>query len=337
MHRLIVTTMLAVFAAAAAHAQDITLKLSDQFPLTHIVSQNGPQAFMKRVEELIPGRVKFEHYPAQQLAKAVGQFDAVRNGLVDIALVCTCYIPERLPLSTLGELPGLFDDTVKATKAYMELTANELQTNEYDRFDVQPLYVFFVTPYQLMMRSKDEITDVSQLSGLKLRVAGAGGDIIANELGGVGVRIPASDLYLALERGTVDGTIFSTPAVWAYKAEEVLGSWTDNAGLGAVGYVAFIRKDTWNKLPADVQEALKAASADTSIGIAEAYVKSENESYDKLRSLGKTVYHLSPEVKEQFGKRLATISETWVSEMEARNLPAQATIDTFKKYMESVD
>lgn len=333
MQKVILAAIVVTAMTVGARADEITLKVSDQFPLTHIVSINGPQAFMKRVEELIPGRVKFQHYPAEQLAKAVGQLDAVRNGLVDISVVCTCYIPERVPLSTVAELPGLFDDTVLATKAYMKLTSNDLKKAEYDRYGVRPLFVFLVAPYQLMMRSPKPVTDIAQLNNMKLRVAGAGGDFVARALGGVGVKIPASDLYLALERGTVDGTIFSTPAIWAYKVEEVVSSWTTNAGLGSVGYLAFVKNSTWEKLPPDVQAALQKASDEVSVGLATAYVKSENESYSKLRALGKTVYELSPPMKAEFNKRLATVAEDWVKGMEARKLPGREILEKFRGYM----
>ncbi|MCX5905642.1 MAG: hypothetical protein NTY64_00205, partial [Deltaproteobacteria bacterium] len=65
-------------------AEEIIIKFTDTHPLTHDVSTHGHQPFQKRVEELTGGKVKFKHFPAEQLGKEKDFVELARKGIVDI-------------------------------------------------------------------------------------------------------------------------------------------------------------------------------------------------------------------------------------------------------------
>ena len=321
----------AVLFAAPAAADPVTIKLSEHFPITHVGSKSGSQTFMKRVEELVPGEVKFEHYPGEQIAKAAGQLDAVRNSVVDMAVVGLVYVTEKVPLSTAVELPGLFADAEVGQRAFHKLAQNELTELEYKPLGVRPLFVFVVTPYQLMTTGKEPVTDISQISGLKLRVAGATGELIADSIGAVGVKMSPTDLYLGLERGVVDGAISNTASQFTYKTETLLNSWTTNASLGNVAFGLFVNADKWETLPETVKTAMLKAGEETGLNVAQSYKQGDEESFEKLRAMGKTVYELSPEVQAQIDERLVKVEQNWLDQMKQRNLPGEEVLSTYKK------
>ena len=64
----------------------------------------------------------------------------------------------------------------------------------------------------------------------------------------VPVEMPISDLYLALERGTVDGAINLTASVPSYKLEEVAKVVTTNLSMGSIGFFTVIAESDWQKL-----------------------------------------------------------------------------------------
>ena len=322
-----------VLFAWPASAEPITIKLSEHFPVTHVGSESGSQTFMKKVEELIPGRVKFEHYPGEQLAKAAGQLDAVRNRVVDMAVVGLVYVTEKMPLSTAVELPGLFTDAEVGQRAFHRLAQNDLLEREYLSQGVRPLFSFVVTPYQLMTTGTEPVTDIEQISGLKLRVAGATGELIANSIGAVGVKMSPTDLYLALERGVVDGAIANIASQFTYKTETLLNSWTTNGSLGNVAFGLFVNEDSWQELPDDIKAAMLQAGEETGTNVARAYKQGDAEGYEKLRAMGKTVYELSPEVQAQMGERLVAVEKDWLAQMAQRNLPGEEILATYKKYV----
>lgn len=327
-------TLAASFASTMLHAQEkIVLKYADQFPLTHAASKLSGQPFKQWLEERSEGRIEVQIYPAEQLAKAAGLLDAVRNRVTDISMVGVVYVSDRMPLTSAVELPGLFSDSVAGSAAFTKLAHNDLLESEYLRNGVRPLFTMVTPPYQLMFAKKTELNDIAELDGVKLRAAGATGELIASALGAVPVRVPASDLYLGLERGTVDGAIYNPPSLFAYKIEEVLSSITTNASLGTVAFAAFINEDVWQGLPEDARALISEVATEIGETMAAEFKAQTDVAYAKLDELGVKLIELSPEVAEQFSGKLQSVEAEWVKQMEARGLPGQATLDAYRAYL----
>lgn len=323
-----------VLSGSPALAQEkIVLKYADQFPLTHAASKLSAQPFKQMLEERSGGRIEVQLFPAEQLAKAAGLLDAVKNRVTDIAMVGIVYVTDKMPLTSAVELPGLFDDAVTGSAAFTKLAQNELLEIEYLRNGVRPLFSMVAPPYQLMFAERTELNDVSELEGVKLRAAGATGELIAGALGAVPVRVPASDLYLALERGTVDGAIYNPPSLFAYKIEEVLASITTNASLGTVAFAAFVNEDVWQGLPEDVRTLIQEVSQEVGENMAAEFQAQTEDAYKRLDELGIELIELSPEVQAQMRERLAAVEAEWISQMEGRGLEGEAILETYKSYL----
>ena len=324
----------ASLGALPATAETVNVRISEHFPITHIGSESGAQAFMARVEELIPGRVAFEHYPGEQLARAAGQLDAVKTGVADMAVVGLVYVTGQMPLSTAVEIPGLYTDAMQGARAFTRLARNDLLEIEYLSQGVRPIFNFVVTPFQLLRTEEEPLADLSQLQGEPLRVAGATGELIANSLGAVGVAISPTDLYLSLERGVIEGAISNTASQFVYSTERILESFTTNASLGNVAFGLLVNEDTWQSWPDDVREAMLAAGLETGVGVAQAYFDADQVAYDRLREMGKTVYDLSPEVQAQMVDALKPVEQKWLDQMAERDLPGEEILAKFREYLE---
>lgn len=318
-------------AATGVFAQDkITLKLADQFPLTHVASKIGPQAFKKALEERSNGRITVEHYPAEQIAKAHGLLDAVKNRVTDIALVGVVYNTDRLPLTSVAELPGMVPDSVTASEAFDAYIRNDLLDREYLPNKVRPLWGTVTPPYQLMLREGEGIDDISQLEGKKLRVAGATGELIARAIGAVPVKVPASDLYLALQRGTVDGAIYNPPSLFGYKIEEVLSAVSTNASLGAVAFAALINEDVWQSLSEADRALIQEVATDVRRSFVTDFAATFDKAYENLRAAGVTTFELDEKTRAQMNDRLQVVVDEWVAQVGGRGLPAAEMLDAYR-------
>jgi TRAP-type C4-dicarboxylate transport system substrate-binding protein len=329
---------LAGFSAmvGVAAAQDaITLKISYQFPEHHFVTVGCINPFIEGVEERVPGKVKFERYPAEQLAKAFNQLDSVRNRIADIGIHNLAYTPQVTPLSTFLEMPGIFQfkETMAAQRAWDRLSKNELYDAELAKLNVVPAWAFVTSPYQFQMVSKDPVTSIEQLRGKKLRVPGAGAEMALDLIGAVGVRVPASDLYLAMQRGTVDGSIISTSALPAYKLDEVVNSISTNASWGASPFIAAMNKDKWDSLPEDVRTAITEAGVAAGEACANTYIDLEQKEVERLRGLGKTLFELPDSAIADLDAALQPVRDDWLAQMKQRNLDGQAIIDKYNEYL----
>lgn len=97
---------------------------------------------------------------------------------------------------------------------------------------------------------RNEVKNVADLKGVKFRVSGLGGRILA-KLGVVPQQIPAGDIYAALERGTLDAVEFSGPA-----DDEKLGFikvakyyYAPSFWEGSSQAVFLFNKPKWDELP----------------------------------------------------------------------------------------
>jgi TRAP-type transport system periplasmic protein len=322
-----------LFTTTKPMAETVTLRLADQFPLTHFASKTGSQAFIKKVDEMSNKTIVIKHFPAQQLAKASGMLDAVKNRIADISVCGVVYVSDRMPLSGAAMLPGLFNEVTTGTRAYTKLANKELLEAEFLRHGVRPLWVSLAPVYQIQMTSKESITSLDDIKGKKLRTAGAIMELTAKSLGATPVTIGPSDFYLSLQRGTVDGAIYTIPGWRAYSLQEVLNSSTVNAGLGSVAFATLINEDVWQGLSPQVQSIIQKAGAATGTEAAAVFDKVVAKSNKQMKEAGKNIYALSPEVLEEMSLKLATVEKTWLDQMKSRNLPGDKILEAFKRYL----
>ena len=94
--------------AGSAQAQTVTLKLSHFVPPQHVFHK-WITAWAEKIEKESNGRLKFEIDPNGQLVGPPNrQFDAARNGIVDIAWCLHGVTPGRYPMTELANLPFTF-------------------------------------------------------------------------------------------------------------------------------------------------------------------------------------------------------------------------------------
>ncbi|WBU52431.1 TRAP transporter substrate-binding protein DctP [Paracoccus sp. SCSIO 75233] len=314
---------------SVAFAQEVTLKWADQFPLTHTSSRIAAQPFITEIEERSNGRIKIQHFPAEQLAKGAGLLDAVRNRVADMALIIPNYNSDKLPLTSAGELPGLFTESVAATEGFNAYITQDLLEREYLPLRVRPLWGTVTPPYQIMFREGHTVRNVSALRGEKLRVPGSTGELIAKALGGVPVKVPASDLYLALQRGTVDGALYNAPSIIAYKIEDVTSSISRNGSFGAVTTALIINDDVWEDLSGEDRALIQEVADDIRKAYAEGYEAETQEAYQKMEAAGVEVVSLPDDALAAVSDKLESVRDAWVGQLSARGLPAQEMLDAY--------
>ena len=117
------TTALAalLLTTGAVAAQDITLRLADSLPVGHYMTTGVAEPLMNGTKDMTGGKVAFEHFPAQQLGKAKDMLSLVQSGVADIAYVGASYTADKLPLSSVGELPEAFTNSCEGTLAFWEI------------------------------------------------------------------------------------------------------------------------------------------------------------------------------------------------------------------------
>lgn len=311
---------LAMGAGTAANAAD--LRMASYLPPEHFGTKLIISPLIAKIEEATGGSVKIELFPGGQLANAPGTLNAVKSGIANMGFVGVGYVGDAMPLSTIVELPGAFIDLAKGTAAYSALVSATLTEEEFLANGVRPLMISLLPQQQLVLAKAIEINSLADLAGLKIRVPSATAGDAISALGMTPVEMPITDLYLALERGTVDGAVVLTASVPSYKLNEVTKMITSNLALGSVAFAIVISEKDWQNLSAEQQAQVSAATAEAEKAAVATMLKVNAGAEKKLADGGMTMVAASDAVQAEIAAALSSIEQAWVANVSERNAKA---------------
>jgi TRAP-type C4-dicarboxylate transport system substrate-binding protein len=170
------------------------------------------------------------------------------------------------------------------------------------------------------MITKKQVKTLDDMKGLKIRVAaGINGDLY-RAVGIVPVFIASGEAFDALDKGTITASHGGLELIFRYKWNEAAKFYIDGyRSASNPQYNVVCNLDVWKGLPADVQKAIKDASA----GWLEAY---ENILATNLQTYKKTFLAQ--------GMVMSTLSNSdsdkWMGMMNISALKTQAAADAVK-------
>lgn len=308
---------------------DYVLKYADSLPTTHYSVQSTKE-WIAEVEKRSGGRIKIEHYPAEQLASARDLLDAVQTRIADIAYIPAQYFAEKLPLSTVASLPmpDVRSDVEAVMRAYFDIAQGALDEAELKDAGIKAIRASSTDSYNIHMTGK-KIVQLTDLAGQKIRVGGNVQQAAVEALGGVPVTVTPPEMYNAMQNGTLDGTVFSLPSVASYKLNDLVKFSTDNLNLGVFASLSAINRDLYDEMPEDLQTMLVQTGSDMMSAEA-ARIQGFSTRYRKeFRDQGIEVYDLSAEVIAEATKRMDPIRAEWAKLYEARGLQARKVLDAW--------
>jgi TRAP-type mannitol/chloroaromatic compound transport system substrate-binding protein len=203
---------LAAGIGSAAGQDRVRWKMASAFPstLTHL----GPSGvrFSKDIERLSGGKFEMKFFEPGALVPALECFDPVSKGSIE-----ACW---TTPGYHTGKYPSLaFFTTVPFGPANIgEFLAwkwfgggNSLRDEIYAKHDLIAFDCFCIGP-ETSGWFRKEIKSLDEVKGLKMRFFGLGAKVM-QKLGVSTQLLAAADIFPALERGVIDATEFSMPAM----------------------------------------------------------------------------------------------------------------------------
>src|SRR5712672_3544795 len=259
---------LAASAAVAAPAiaqslPEVKWRYTASWPKALDTLYGGCEYFAKRVAEITDNKFQIQAFAAGEIVPGLQVLDAVANGTVEMGNTALYYYWGKNPAFTFGTaLP--FGLNTRAHIAWLNFGGGTQMLNdllkEYNTIGIPT----GSTGAQMGGWFRKEIKSMDDFRGLKFRVGGFAGSIIA-KVGGVPQQIAGGDIYPALEKGTIDAAEWVGPY-----DDEKLGfvkvakyyyypGWWEGTGQGH----NVINLEKWNALPKHYQAAVETASRDT--------------------------------------------------------------------------
>ncbi|GLQ75168.1 TRAP transporter substrate-binding protein [Vibrio penaeicida] len=249
----------ATFMALPAHADKVLLKT----PLaigTHLPALGTP---MKWVSKQLPiasgGTVKMKIYEPGKLVAANEILDAVSSGKVNAGYTTAGYWKGKIPAAPLfSAVP--FGPEAPEYMAWLYFgNGNKLYQEMYDQagYNVKVLPCAINSPETSGWFAKP-INKPEDLKGLNMRFFGLGAQIM-EKLGVSTVQLPGGEIFGALEKGAIDATEFSQPAIDHRLGFHKIVKYNYFPGWHQQSTVweLLINKDTWNKMDSDQQSSVE--------------------------------------------------------------------------------
>jgi len=181
-----------------------TAMLSTFLEPSHIITRKLHVEWAEAVEKASNGELSFEVFTGGALLPALGTMTGVAQGVAQVGVHAASYTPSELPVSNaVAELGFINSDPYVLAFAYSDFMMNE--EVGYDEWRKNGV-IFgggFSTP-QYYFYCREVFTTHDDLKGKRARLPGAGWSRFGEYLGMVSVAIPASEIYVGLERGALD-------------------------------------------------------------------------------------------------------------------------------------
>ena len=263
----------------------------------------GAQRFAKRLQDMSDGRIQVSYFAAGERVGAFDSFDEVASGNAQAYHAADYYWK--------GKHPGwAYFTAVPFGLTYTEMNAwirfgggQELWDELASEFGLKGL-MCGNTGVQMGGWFRKEINSADDLKGLKMRIPGLGGDVMA-KLGASPVSLPGGQIYENLVSGAIDAT-------------EWVGPWNDEVmkfyeaakyyyypGMHEPGSMlsAGFNKKFWEGLSKSDQALIEAAaSMENDVMMAEYNAKNGAALARLTRDQGVQVRKFNDEIYNSFGK-----------------------------------
>jgi C4-dicarboxylate-binding protein DctP len=284
-------------------------RLSNQMPPSHHMSK-GLVLFAGKVKEYSKGAVEVKIFDSAQLFKDTEIVEGLQEGLVEVGLVPVNKWSGMLPAADVFEAPFIFKD-LSSIKKFIDAGAGELLEKEFQKRAVKTLF-WVDYGYIQFFNNKRPLTKPDDFKGLKMRTFSSGDADTLKALGAAPTVMSSSEMYMALQRGTVDGATTGMPAAVSRKIQEVQKFMTE-ANYSTAQFVVQANLKWWEKLPQDQREAILKAGKDAEEWIRGAIAQSEDEAKTVIRKAGVQIYELTPEARQVFIKATEPVRQSFAN------------------------
>jgi TRAP-type mannitol/chloroaromatic compound transport system substrate-binding protein len=248
--------------AVAQSMPEVKWRLAASWPKSLDTLYGGCEYFCKRVAEITDNRFQIQPFAAGEIVPGLQVLDAVSNGTVEMGNTALYYYWGKNAALTFGTSLPFGLNTRQHISWLLWGGGQDLLNDLLKEQNVLGIPTGS-TGAQMGGWFRKEIKSIEDFKGLKFRVGGFAGNIIA-KVGGVPQQIAAGDIYPALEKGTIDAAEWVGPY-----DDEKLGfvkvakyyyypGWWEGTGQGH----NVINLSKWNALPKAYQSAITAASND---------------------------------------------------------------------------
>ncbi len=263
------------------------------------------------------------------IGKPAGQYDLVRQGVVQAAWGALPWTPGRFDLSQVIELPFFSPSGEEGSRKITQLWQKYFADKEFT--DTKMMAIHVHSPG--VLHTKEKVTSPEELKGMKIRTIGSGVKW-AEALNATAVVMPASKAHEALSRGVADGILFPWDAIQSYRLEKLLPYHLEVPnGFYTIAFYFVMNQDFYNSLPDDLKALIDANSGpELAAFLGKAWDDAAKKTRSTLAADSKHVISsVSPKVLSDLQARSKQIVDNWRKLATSKGIDADAVLAEFSK------
>jgi len=277
------------------------------------------------------GRIKLKIYADGTLHGASEGFKALATDVTDLAPAYPLYQSRSFHLNHVTNLPLAFPTAYVGGRVIAELYATYFK-DEWNKMGCFPLFYPVTATYNLLTRKP--VSSIKDIKGMKIRGGGAALNEIIKRLGATPVTIQSPEVYAAFQRGVVDGLLFDTASILAFRLDEI-GKYYIPLGISRVGIPWAMNSERFVRLPADVQQVMFEAGREASIHYADYVTRASEAAVQVMKGRGIVIVELPAAELQAVQDAVEPMWQEFIKQNDAEGRPAQALVNALRSKVAS--
>lgn len=264
MKRLKLAALVTAFACAASAqaAETYTLKFGHFLPATSYQQREMFEPWCAKLKEESAGRLQCQIYPSMQLGGTPAKLaDMVRNGVADIVWTAPSYSPGKFPRIEAIEQPFQLPYGARNSDPIIWKFYEQYAKDDFKGYKVLAMHGDGGMGFHT---SKQPVTQLADLKGLKLRASHRASALLVESLGAAPVSMPPAQMTESLSKGVIDGVLFTWSTIRDVKVDEVTRYHSEppagSPSLTSTVLTMLMNEKKFASLPKDLQEIIERNS-----------------------------------------------------------------------------
>ncbi|NRA60966.1 MAG: TRAP transporter substrate-binding protein [Psychrobium sp.] len=334
--RLLIITLLTTLslgAPAIAASKQVRWQLAETWPTNLPIFGDTTKNMAKMVKEMSNGRFIIQIHSKNKHKMPFGIFDMVKKGQYQMGHSASYYWKD-IDINTMFFTTMPFGMIAPESYAWFYYGGGmQLMEKVFSRHNMLS-FPGGNTGNQMGGWFKKEIKSLEDLKGLKMRIPGFAGEILAS-LGVKTVNIAAGDLYSALKRNTIDALEWVGPSLdFRMGFHKVAPYYYTGWHEPATELHFMVNKRAFRSLPKDLQVILKVAMKAAAYDM---YAQSMHESAKNLATMHKDYPNIQIKTfPKEVMQALRAENNRLINEFEKKDPLTKELIDSQRRYLKQI-
>lgn len=293
----------------------------------------GAEQLANRIQAASGGRIRIQVYGGGELVPALQAFDAVTRGTAEMGHGAAYYWKNKTEAAQFFSAVPFGMNSQEINGWLYHGGGLELYQDVYSDFGLVP-FPAGNTGVQMGGWFNKEINSVSDLQGLKMRIPGLGGEVLARA-GGSPVLMPGAELFTSLQSGVIDATEWVGPyndlAFGLYQAAKLYyyPGWHEPCAT----LECFINQQAWDSLGSELQAVVENCCGFANNDMLAEYTARNPAALNTLVNQHQVQLRRFP---DDVLRRLMSLSRDVIADVSASDRVTRKVADSYLEFLKAV-